>query len=74
MQSSINWLVRSHLTEFGRSALLLPHRSPSMNLVQVSVGGRDVLVPVTTVGDLATGVGAVSNALQSCRSLESGES
>lgn len=33
-----------------------------------------MLVPVTTIGGLATGVGAVSNALQSCRSLESGRS
>ena len=44
-----------------------------MNIVQVSIGGRAVLVPVTTIGGLATGMGAIANALQACRSLDSGE-
>ncbi len=44
-----------------------------MNMVQVSIGGKDVLVPVTTIGGLATGTAAIANALQPCRSLESGE-
>ena len=44
-----------------------------MNMVQVSVGGRAVLVPVTTIGGLATGMGAIANALQPCRSLDSGK-
>ena len=49
------------------------HRSSdSMNLVQVSVGGKAVLVPVTTIGSLATGIGAVTTTLQPWRSLESG--
>ncbi|DBA66620.1 TPA: hypothetical protein ACH3X2_009018 [Trebouxia sp. C0005] len=45
-----------------------------MNMVQVSIGGKAVLVPVTTIGGLATGMGAISNALQPCRSLDSGQS
>jgi len=45
----------------------------TMNMVQVSVGGRAVLVPVTTIGGLATGMGAIANALQPCRSLDSGK-
>ncbi len=32
-----------------------------------------MLVPVTTIGGLATGMGAIVNALQPCRSLDSGE-
>lgn len=46
----------------------------TMNMVQVSIGGRAVLVPVTTIGGLATGMGAIANALQPCRSLDSGQS
>ena len=43
-----------------------------MNMVQVSIGGRAVLVPVTTIGGLATGFGATASALQSCRSVDFG--
>lgn len=44
----------------------------SMNLAQVSIGGKDVLVPVTTIGSLATGA-VVTSTLQPWRSMESGE-
>lgn len=43
-----------------------------MNMAQVSIGGKDVLVPVTTIGSLATGA-AVTSTLQPWRSLDSGE-
>ena len=43
-----------------------------MNMVQVSIGGKAVLVPVTTIGSLATGPGAVTTTLQPWRSFESG--
>ena len=43
-----------------------------MNMVQVSIGGKAVLVPVTTIGSLATGPGAVTTALQPWQSFESG--
>ena len=45
----------------------------SMSMAQVSIGGKAVLVPVNTIGDLAQGVGAISTTLQPWRSLESGE-
>lgn len=44
-----------------------------MNMAQVSIGGKEVLVPVTTIGSLATGA-AVTSTLQPWRSLESGRS
>ncbi|KAL3151541.1 hypothetical protein ABBQ38_012538 [Trebouxia sp. C0009 RCD-2024] len=42
-------------------------------MAQVSIGGKDVLVPVTTIGSLATGA-AVTSTLQPWRSLDSGRS
>ncbi|DBA94069.1 TPA: hypothetical protein ACH3X1_001717 [Trebouxia sp. C0004] len=45
-----------------------------MNMVHVSIRGRAVLVPVTTIGGLATGTGAIANALQQRRSLDAGQS
>lgn len=45
-----------------------PQPCGSMNMVSVSIGGKDVVVPVTTIGGLATGAGVPTR-----KSFESGE-